>query len=101
MMSEVHDLDLGVASDSLSCFLRARVTMAVDKPLQRYLCVDFLDNGKVIAMLLHYERLMDYCFRCDRLGHVMDECVVEVEKEREVSFNAARKLVVWLQASSP
>ncbi|KAK1578057.1 hypothetical protein Q3G72_027165 [Acer saccharum] len=56
-------------------------------------------------MLLRYERLMVYCFRCDKLGHVMDECTmeveVEVEEEREVSSATSRKLAVWLRASSP
>ncbi|KAK0606432.1 hypothetical protein LWI29_037678 [Acer saccharum] len=45
--------------------------------------------------------------RCDKLGHVMDECTmemeveVEVEEEREVSSATSRKLVVWLRASGP
>ncbi|KAI9156509.1 hypothetical protein LWI28_007792 [Acer negundo] len=55
-------------------------------------------NGKAITMFLHYERLMDYCFRCDRLGHDMDECVALLEEDRDVSSNANRKLTVWLRA---
>ncbi|KAK1552012.1 hypothetical protein Q3G72_008886 [Acer saccharum] len=82
-------------------FLRVRVTVAIDKPLQRCLLVDLLDNGKITTMLLRYERLMDYCFKCDKLGHVMDECVVEVDEERNVLTEASRKLAVWLRASSP
>ncbi|KAK1586989.1 hypothetical protein Q3G72_008332 [Acer saccharum] len=52
-------------------------------------------------MLLRYEWLMDYCFRCDRIGHVMDECMVEIEVERDVSSAISKKLAVWLRASSP
>ncbi|KAI9170123.1 hypothetical protein LWI28_022891 [Acer negundo] len=31
----------------------------------------------------------------------MDECVVEVDEEKNVSFEASRNLAVWLRASSP
>ncbi|KAK1578975.1 hypothetical protein Q3G72_034655 [Acer saccharum] len=107
MIGEVHDMDLVARSDGSSRFLRVRVMVEVDRPLQRCLLVYLLGDGKVTMMLLRYERLMVYCFRCDKLGHVMDECTmemeveVEVEEEREVSSATSRKLVVWLRASGP
>ncbi|KAK3228446.1 hypothetical protein Dsin_000327 [Dipteronia sinensis] len=101
MIGEVYGIDLGTVTEGSSHFLRVRVIVEVDKPLQRCRRVDLLGNGNVTTLLLRYERLMDYCFRCDRLGHVMDECVASVEEDREVSSNATRKLAVWLRASSP
>ncbi|KAK3198734.1 hypothetical protein Dsin_022149 [Dipteronia sinensis] len=101
MIGVVHDVDLGAVVDGASRFLRMRVTVEVDKPLQRCLLVDLLGNGKVTTMLLRYERLMDYCFRCDRIGHVMDGCIWKVDEERNVFTEASRKLAVWLRASSP
>ncbi|TXG60642.1 hypothetical protein EZV62_015215 [Acer yangbiense] len=101
MIGEVHDMDLVARSDGSSRFLRVRVTIKVDRPLKRCLLVDFLGDGIVTTMLLRYERLMGYCFRCDKLGHMLDECTVELEEEREVSSATSRKLAVWLRASSP
>ncbi|KAK1587173.1 hypothetical protein Q3G72_010353 [Acer saccharum] len=101
MIGEVHDMDLGAMVEGSSRFLWVRVTVEVDRPLQRCLLVDLLGDGKVTTMLLRYEWLMDYCFRCDRIGHVMDGCTVEIEVERDVSSAISRKLAVWLCASSP
>ncbi|KAK1550231.1 hypothetical protein Q3G72_015866 [Acer saccharum] len=71
MIGEVHDMDLGAMVEGSNRFLRVRVTMEVDGPL------------------------------CDKLGHVMDECTVEIEEEREMSSAISKKLTVWLCASSP
>ncbi|KAK1554283.1 hypothetical protein Q3G72_010086 [Acer saccharum] len=95
MIGVVLDMDLGAIVEGMSRFLRVRVTVDIDKPLQRCLLVDLLGNGKIITMLLRYERLMDYCFRCDRLGHGMDECVALLEEDRDVSSAANRKLAIW------
>ncbi|KAK3228703.1 hypothetical protein Dsin_000584 [Dipteronia sinensis] len=77
-IGEVHDMDIGAVADGSSRFLRVRVTVTIDKPLQRCLLFDLLGNEKITTMLLRYKRLMDYCFRCNRFGHVMDECVMDI-----------------------
>ncbi|KAK1576618.1 hypothetical protein Q3G72_015288 [Acer saccharum] len=51
-------------------------------------------------MLLRYERLQDYCFKCGRLGHVLRECLEEGE-ERDVKSEECLRLCVWLRALSP
>ncbi|KAK1575185.1 hypothetical protein Q3G72_003302 [Acer saccharum] len=51
-------------------------------------------------MLLRYERLQDYCFKCGRLGHVLRECL-KVEGERDFKSEDSLRLSVWLRASSP
>ncbi|TXG57952.1 hypothetical protein EZV62_015781 [Acer yangbiense] len=100
MIGEVHDVDLGYIADGSGRFLRVRVTVETKLPLQRCLRVDLLGDGKITTMLLRYERLQDYCFRCDRIGHKMDECIEECE-DRDMSVDIDKKLGVWLRASSP
>lgn len=48
-------------------FIRVRVVIAANEPLLRSIRVDLLGNGKITTMLLRYERLLDYCFKCVRI----------------------------------
>ncbi|TXG64850.1 hypothetical protein EZV62_011844 [Acer yangbiense] len=100
LIGEVRDYDSGITSDASGRYIRVRVTIPVDKPLQRSLRVDLLGDEKISTMLLRYERLLDYCFKCGRLGHLLDECVEKVNV-RDLSSDASRKLGVWLRAVSP
>ncbi|KAI9181350.1 hypothetical protein LWI28_014146 [Acer negundo] len=54
--------------------LRVRVAILVDKPLRRFLRVDVLGDGEETIMLIQYERLPNFCFRCGLLGHMLWEC---------------------------
>ncbi|KAK3221285.1 hypothetical protein Dsin_008310 [Dipteronia sinensis] len=55
---------------------------------------------KVTTMLLLYERLPDYYFKCGRLGHTMRECFMEGEK-RDVKSETSLRLGMWLLAVCP
>ncbi|KAK0580269.1 hypothetical protein LWI29_000129 [Acer saccharum] len=50
-------------------------------------------------MLLRYERLKDYCFKCSRLGHSFNDCIEP--GDREDTTEAMARLNVWLRAESP
>ncbi|KAK2641360.1 hypothetical protein Ddye_023123 [Dipteronia dyeriana] len=100
MIGEVSAVDTGTTSDCSGNFLRVRVRVSVDEPLRRSLRVDLLGEGKVTTMLLRYERLLDYCFRCGRPGHIMEACH-DVENGLDMSSDASRKFGVWLRAVSP
>ncbi|TXG65273.1 hypothetical protein EZV62_006548 [Acer yangbiense] len=100
MIGEVSNCDASITSDGSGRFLRVRVRVPVDKPLRRSLRVDVLGNGVVTTMPLRYERLLDYCFKCGRLGHVMNGCFV-LNNHNNISLDEIRKLGVWLRATSP
>ncbi|KAK0606584.1 hypothetical protein LWI29_001101 [Acer saccharum] len=51
-------------------------------------------------MLLRYESLLDYCFKCGRLGHILDECTKEVNV-RDLSSEDNRRLGAWISVVSP
>ncbi|KAI9200232.1 hypothetical protein LWI28_004573 [Acer negundo] len=69
MIGEVRGIDLEDAKMANSRFIRVRVCIAANEPFMRSVRVDLLGNGKITTMLLSYERLLDYCFKCRRLGH--------------------------------
>ncbi|KAI9173809.1 hypothetical protein LWI28_006874 [Acer negundo] len=70
------------------------------EPLLRSLRVDLLGNGKITTMLLRYERLLDYCFKCGRLGHSLLECT-DTSDGKDMKSEANIRLNVWLRTSSP
>ncbi|KAK3183028.1 hypothetical protein Dsin_030314 [Dipteronia sinensis] len=100
MIGEVREVDLENTRDEASMFLRVRVVIDIDVPLQRCLLVDLLGIGKVTTLLLRYERLSDYCYRCGLVGHVHSNCPAESSKSGPLS-DQQRKLGVWLRTSSP
>ncbi|TXG46396.1 hypothetical protein EZV62_028104 [Acer yangbiense] len=100
MIGEVCDIDLEAAREGNGRFIRVRVAFAANEPLLRCLRVDLLGTGKVTTMLLRYERLLDFCFKCSRLGHSMRECTEEADV-KEATSEANVRLNVWLRAVSP
>ncbi|KAK3232375.1 hypothetical protein Dsin_004256 [Dipteronia sinensis] len=64
MIGEVRGIDLEAAKEAGGRFIRARVIIDVNVPLMRSIIVDLIGNGKITTMLLRYERLLDYCFKC-------------------------------------
>ncbi|KAK1583442.1 hypothetical protein Q3G72_023846 [Acer saccharum] len=68
LIGDVKKVDLATAREENNFYLRVRVTVLISEPLVRSLRVDFIGT-----MLLRYERLQDYCFKCRRIGHVIRE----------------------------
>ncbi|TXG64010.1 hypothetical protein EZV62_011004 [Acer yangbiense] len=89
MITQVRDIDMGTATDSFGRYVRVRVLISVKDPLMRSLRVDLLGEGQVKTLLLRYERLMDYCFKCVCLGHSLRECLESGEEKETISDSNA------------
>ncbi|KAH7566579.1 hypothetical protein JRO89_XS08G0193100 [Xanthoceras sorbifolium] len=72
LIGAVVDIDLGPSGDCVD--LRVRVCIDSNKPLIRGLKVVLDESGVPTIMLLRYERLPKYCFKCGVLGHPFREC---------------------------
>ncbi|KAK3194778.1 hypothetical protein Dsin_026088 [Dipteronia sinensis] len=94
MIGEVKEVDLETGKGDDGRFLRVRVIIAIYELLKRSLRVDILGAGTINTMLLRYERLQDYCFKCGRLGHTMRECLKEGETRDTKSEDSLRLCVV-------
>ncbi|KAK3229614.1 hypothetical protein Dsin_001495 [Dipteronia sinensis] len=94
MVGEVREVDLATARDAASMFLRVRVVIPIDVPLQRCLLVDLLGTGEVTILLLRYERLTDYCFHCGLVGYVLSTCPAGVGALEPLSDQKRRPKLV-------
>ncbi|KAL5739486.1 hypothetical protein ACOSQ2_028666 [Xanthoceras sorbifolium] len=80
----VRELDLGATGDCMGKFLRIRVLIDISKSLRRCIRVALNGTGKATTMLLHYERLPEFCSQCGFIGHATRECI-EVDQEALVN----------------
>ncbi|TXG64315.1 hypothetical protein EZV62_011309 [Acer yangbiense] len=74
MIGKVVDFDGGDSGSDMTNFLRVRVLLEINKPLRRCLRVDVLWDGVELVMLIKYEWLLDFCFRCGLLRHTIKDC---------------------------
>lgn len=93
MIGEVRDINLEAGKEGNDRYIWVRVAFATNEPLMRCLRVDLLGTGKVTTMLLCYERLIDFCFKCSHLGHSIRECT-EVGDAKEATLEANVRLNV-------
>lgn len=65
---------MGINGDCLRRFFRLRINIDITKPLKRCLRVQLRDNLEVIILLVQYERLIEPCYKCGRIGHIYRKC---------------------------
>ncbi|KAL5849038.1 hypothetical protein ACOSQ4_007051 [Xanthoceras sorbifolium] len=95
----VRDIDVGASRDCLGKYIRVRVVVDIDKPLQRFFRVNMSNLNKEVVMLLCYKRLPKYCLGCGLIGHSVNECLHEDETSN-ASTEDKYKFGSWLHASS-
>ncbi|KAK3219547.1 hypothetical protein Dsin_013517 [Dipteronia sinensis] len=98
MIGEVLDVDLLTAKNVGGRCVKVSVAISADEPLIRSLRVDLLGTRTITAMLLRYERLQDYYFKCSRVGHPLRDCV---ELGKKDTIETMARLNVWLRTESP
>ncbi|TXG48304.1 hypothetical protein EZV62_027598 [Acer yangbiense] len=100
MIGEVKEVDLIEAKIIGGRIIRVRAVISTTEPLMRSLRVDLLGSGEITTLLLRYERLQDYCFKCSRLGHSFTDCS-EPGPGKEATTEAMARLNVWLRTDGP
>ncbi|KAK2648552.1 hypothetical protein Ddye_016041 [Dipteronia dyeriana] len=99
IIGDVREVDNGPSGDCLCKFLRVRVAIKVDKPLQRFLRVVVLGDGEETVIPIQYETLPNFCFRCGFFGHTVRECP-ESEKNDQLGV-LDMPYGAWLKDPTP
>ncbi|KAI7979780.1 Uncharacterized protein LOK49_Contig250G00003 [Camellia lanceoleosa] len=93
------DIEYGDGGIAWGRTLRIRVEINIDKPLRRGLKVA-LGGRAAVWITLQYERLSNFCFHCNLLGHTMRDCgnrLLEGAPMEEVRLQYGP----WLRADVP
>ncbi|XP_057779505.1 uncharacterized protein LOC130998089 [Salvia miltiorrhiza] len=82
----VKEIDLGAGGLCLGKFARVRVSWSLNLPLKR--CVRLLPDGEMegAIILLLYEKLPNFCFRCGKIGHLLHFCEEASCGDQELKF---------------
>ncbi|KAK2659781.1 hypothetical protein Ddye_006314 [Dipteronia dyeriana] len=99
IVEELLDFDGSEYGLYMIKFLCVRVILEIDKPLSRCLRVDDLRDGMESAMLVKYEWIPEFCFRCEFLGLMSKDCPnkmkdLELAREKEFIFG------FWMRATA-
>lgn len=73
-LGKVEDVDIDESGKCVGKFARIRVTRPLFLPLLRCASVRPYNSNQSAVILLTYERLLDFCHACGRVGHVLREC---------------------------
>ncbi|KAL5823464.1 hypothetical protein ACOSQ4_021364 [Xanthoceras sorbifolium] len=74
LVGEAKEIDMGVDGDCLVKFIQMRVLIDVSKPLRRGMRVAFEDEEEMCSMIICYERFPNFCYYCNKIGHLLREC---------------------------
>ncbi|KAJ1399204.1 Zinc finger, CCHC-type [Sesbania bispinosa] len=79
-------------------FLRIRVRLDLRKPLKRGMLVQLKENQKA-KVFFKFEKLLNFCYICGRLGHVMKTCP-DIEGDIDEGEVESLPYGEWMRASS-
>lgn len=77
-------------------FMRVRVEIALEEPLQQSLVIE-REQGEDIKLVLKYEKLGKFCFVCGAIGHTENFCSDKLETS---SASSEKKWGAFLRAEN-
>lgn len=70
----VEEVDEGDSGSYLGQYARIRVRNDISKYLKKYFRVDIEEDKEDVFILLAYELLPDFCYKCGIIGHPFRDC---------------------------
>ncbi|TXG66768.1 hypothetical protein EZV62_008043 [Acer yangbiense] len=66
-------------------FMRVKVRIDISKALKRWLKLKLGKSEEVTTLTLKYERLLEFCYTCGKIGHGIRECQDEVARKASIT----------------
>jgi hypothetical protein len=80
LIGEVMKVEADAGGQVCGPFLRARVAVEIDKPLQRGVMLKAEKSGKPDWYDAQYQKLPFFCFSCGVMGHTKIDCSMPVPR---------------------
>ncbi|XP_073275452.1 uncharacterized protein [Primulina huaijiensis] len=90
----VEEVDEGLNGSCLGQFSRIRVRINITKPLKKFIRVSTGMDHDDNIIIVSYERLPDFCYRCGIIGHSFRTC------EASMGENISMEYGSWMRATS-
>ncbi|KAH7548411.1 hypothetical protein JRO89_XS14G0122200 [Xanthoceras sorbifolium] len=98
MIGKVLKVDPGSSEDCLGKFIRVRALVDVGKRFRRMLRVIIGEPEVECVVILKFERIPNFCYFCRRVGHLVRECLDNVNSIVDESL---LKFGSWMRAIGP
>lgn len=90
-IGRVLEVDEGDDGHCAGRFVRVRVSLNINKPLQQVIWILTKHSKEEICIILLYERLPNFCYKCGKIGHVeRDYDKQETEGSESIFGNCLR-----------
>jgi hypothetical protein len=83
MIGRVIEMDVDADGKACGAFMRARVSMEIDKPVRRGVLLHLSRNDEPRWYKAQYEKLPFICFSCGKLDHSVIHCPTPAERDEE------------------
>jgi len=96
MIGKVVSMDVDSDGKASGAFLRARVSIEIDRPIRRGIFLRLKRGEEPKWFKVQYEKLPYICFSCGKLGHSDLECPTPAERDEEgkLPYGPQRSVVV-------
>ncbi|KAK6164361.1 hypothetical protein DH2020_001225 [Rehmannia glutinosa] len=85
-IGQVIEIDKGELEVFFGRFIRMKVKVEVDKPLQGHIVIQEETSQEESIVLLTYEKFPDFCYVCGKVGHTWRECEESDKKGENMEY---------------
>ena len=94
VVGKVEEVESDDNGECIGKYVRARILVDITKPLKKIIFLEQDGENKIPIPVL-YERLLDFCFCCDKLGHQFRECVkYKGQLKKDLAFGPWLKAII-------
>lgn len=85
-IGDVLEVDEGDEGKCVGRYARIHVSLNINKHLRQCIWIKSDQEHDDICIILVYEKLPNFCFKCGKLGHIVRDCDSQEEEGSTLKF---------------